>query len=94
MAILLGRRLGSDEILSAISDEGINEVYGPSDARLDRLAAIKVPPAHLASRSELRERFEREAQAIASLNHPHICTLCDIAGALNWRETKYGDART
>jgi serine/threonine protein kinase len=48
------------------------------DTRLERIVAIKVLPTHLAERSELRERFERDARTIASLNHPHICTLHDI----------------
>ena len=77
MAILLGRRLGPYEILSAIGAGGMGEVYKARDTRLERIVAIKVLPAHLADRPELRERFEREAKTIASLNHPHICTLYD-----------------
>src|SRR6202049_4665515 len=56
----------------------MGEVYKARDTRLDRIVAIKVLPAHLADRAELRERFEREARTIASLNHSHICTLHDI----------------
>ena len=78
MAILPGRRLGPYEILSAIGAGGMGEVYKARDTRLDRIVAIKVLPVHLADRSELRERFEREARTIASMNHPHICTLHDI----------------
>jgi Tol biopolymer transport system component len=78
MAILPGRRLGPYEILSAIGAGGMGEVYRARDTRLDRTVAIKVLPTHLADRSELRERFEREARTIASLNHPHICVLHDI----------------
>jgi len=77
MAILPGRRLGPYEILSAIGAGGMGEVYKARDARLERIVAIKVLPAHLADRAELRERFDREAKTIASLNHPHICTLYD-----------------
>src|ERR1700694_5306631 len=77
MPILPGRRLGPYEILSAIGAGGMGEVYKARDTRLDRIVAIKVLPSHLADRSELRERFEREAKTIASLNHPHICTLYD-----------------
>jgi serine/threonine protein kinase/Tol biopolymer transport system component len=77
MAILPGRRLGPYEILTAIGAGGMGEVYKARDIRLDRIVAIKVLPAHLADRAELRERFEREAKSIASLNHPHICTLHD-----------------
>src|SRR5712672_2473946 len=78
MAILLGKRLGPFEILSSIGAGGMGEVYKARDTRLDRIVAIKVLPTHLADRSDLRERFEREARTIASLNHPHICTLFDI----------------
>src|ERR1700691_5174172 len=77
MAILPGKRLGPYEILSAIGAGGMGEVYKARDTRLDRIVAIKVLPTHLADRAELRERFEREAKTIASLNHPHICTLYD-----------------
>jgi serine/threonine protein kinase len=78
MTILPGKRLGPHEILSSIGAGGMGEVYRARDTRLDRIVAIKVLPVHLANRSELRERFEREARTIASLNHPHICTLHDI----------------
>jgi eukaryotic-like serine/threonine-protein kinase len=77
MPILPGRRLGPYEILSAIGAGGMGEVYRARDTRLDRIVAIKVLPTHLADRSELRDRLEREAKTIASLNHPHICTLYD-----------------
>src|ERR1700730_4586529 len=78
MPILPGRRLGPFEILSNIGAGGMGEVYKARDTRLDRLVAIKILSAHLADRAELRERFEREAKAIYSLNHPHICTLYDV----------------
>ncbi len=78
MALASGTRLGPHEILSAIGAGGMGEVYKGRDTRLNRIVAIKVLPTHLADRSESRERFEREARTIASLNHPHICTLFDI----------------
>jgi serine/threonine protein kinase len=56
----------------------MGEVYKAKDTRLNRTVAIKVLPAHLSDRPELRERFEREAKAVASLNHPNICTLYDV----------------
>jgi serine/threonine protein kinase len=77
MPILPGRRLGPYEILSEIGAGGMGEVYKARDTRLDRIVAIKILPAHLADRAELRERFDREAKTIAGLNHPHICTLHD-----------------
>ena len=73
-----GTKLGPHEILSLLGAGGMGEVYKARDSRLDRLVAIKILPAHLADRPELRERFEREARAIASLKHPHICVLYDV----------------
>jgi serine/threonine protein kinase len=78
MAILPGARLGPYEILSAVGAGGMGEVYRARDTRLERTVAIKILPGHLADRPNLRERFEREAKTIASLNHPHICTLYDV----------------
>jgi len=78
LAILAGKRLGPYEILSAIGAGGMGEVYRARDTRLERIVAVKILPDHLSDRAELRERFEREARTIASLNHPHICVLHDI----------------
>src|SRR5579863_1294400 len=78
MAIIPGTRLGSYEVVAQIGAGGMGEVYRARDTRLDRIIAIKVLPAHLADNPELRERFEREARTVASLNHPHICTLFDV----------------
>ena len=73
-----GDKLGPYEILSPIGAGGMGEVYKARDTRLDRTVAIKVLPDHIAKREDLRARFEREAHTVASLNHPHICTLHDI----------------
>ena len=78
MALAAGTRLGAYEILSLIGSGGMGEVYRAVDRRLDRTVAIKVLPAELATDPQLRDRFEREARAISSLNHPHICVLHDI----------------
>ena len=78
MALSPGTRLGPYEILAAIGAGGMGEVYRANDTRLDRTVAIKVLPSHLSSNPDLRQRFEREARAVSSLNHPHICTLHDI----------------
>ena len=56
----------------------MGEVYKAKDTRLDRTVAIKVLPSHVARNPDVRRRFEREARAVSSLNHPHICTLHDI----------------
>jgi len=78
MALSAGAKLGPYEILSPIGAGGMGEVYKARDTRLDRFVAIKVLPEHIAKREDLRQRFEREARAVASLNHPHICVLHDI----------------
>jgi len=78
MSLGPGARLGPYEILSALGAGGMGEVYRARDTRLDRTVAIKVLPAHVSGDLVLRERFEREARAIAALNHPHICTLHDV----------------
>ncbi|MCL4797285.1 MAG: protein kinase [Bryobacteraceae bacterium] len=74
----MGDKFGPYTILSAIRAGGMGEVYKARDTRLDRTVAIKVLPEHIAKREEVRARFEREARAVASLNHPNICTLHDI----------------
>ena len=56
----------------------MGEVYKARDTRLERTVAIKVLPPHAASSADLKQRFEREAQTVASLKHPHICVLHDI----------------
>ncbi len=76
--LLSGRVLGSYQIISLLGAGGMGEVYRARDTRLDRIVAIKILPQQFANRPELRERFEREARAIASLNHPNICVLHDV----------------
>jgi eukaryotic-like serine/threonine-protein kinase len=72
MALAPGTRLGPYEILSALGAGGMGEVWKARDTRLNRLVAIK------ASHSRFSERFEREALAIAAVNHPHVCSLYDV----------------
>jgi serine/threonine protein kinase len=78
MALTSGTRLGPYEILAPLGAGGMGEVYRARDTRLDRTVAIKILPSHLSENPILRQRFEREAKAISSLNHPHICVLHDI----------------
>ena len=73
-----GTRLGPYEITGAIGAGGMGEVYRARDTRLERIVAVKVLSPRLADNPASRERFEREARTIASLNHPHICVLHDI----------------
>ena len=70
MAMQPGDKLGPYEIVSAIG--GMGEVYKARDTRLDRTVAVKT------SKTEFSERFEREARAVAALNHPNICQLYDV----------------
>ena len=67
-----GDRLGAYEVLAFIGAGGMGEVYKARDTRLERHVALKV------SKADFGERFEREARAVAALNHPHICTLHDV----------------
>src|SRR5262245_3452660 len=78
MPLSAGVRLGPYEIVAAIGAGGMGEVYKAKDTRLDRTVAIKVLPADLATDPERSGRFEREARAIAALDHPHICALHDV----------------
>ena len=56
----------------------MGEVYRARDTRLDRTVAVKILPSHLSENPEAKQRFEREARAISSLNHPYICVLHDV----------------
>ena len=78
MPLQPGTTLGPYEILSPLGAGGMGEVYKARDSRLDRIVAIKVLPEHVAADPDLKQRFEREAKTISSLNHRHICTLHDI----------------
>jgi serine/threonine protein kinase len=78
MALTSGTKLGPYEIQSPLGAGGMGEVYRARDTRLERTVAIKILPSHLSSNPEAKQRFEREARAISSLNHPNICTLHDV----------------
>ncbi len=72
MSLSVGEKLGPYEILEPIGKGGRGEVWKARDTRLDRIVAIKT------SKQQFSERFEREARAVAALNHPNICTLHDV----------------
>src|SRR3984957_4394574 len=78
MTLASGTKLGPYEIQSPLGAGGMGEVYRARATRLDRPVAIKILPHHLSSNPDLKQRFEREARAISSLNHPRICTLHDV----------------
>ncbi len=78
MSLTNGTRLGPYEIVEPLGEGGMGEVYRAKDTRLGREVAVKVLPQHLSMNAEVRARFEREAKAISSLSHPHICALFDV----------------
>src|SRR5216683_706544 len=78
MPLAPGTHLGPYEIASPLGSGGMGEVYRARDTRLERTVAIKILPAKFSSDPVRKQRFEREAKTISSLNHPHICVLHDI----------------
>src|SRR5262245_50193021 len=78
MSLAAGSRLGPYEVLAPLGAGGMGEVYRARDTRLGREVAIKVLPPALSSDPERLRRFEREARAASSLNHPNIVTIYDI----------------
>jgi serine/threonine protein kinase len=81
MPLAPGTRLGPYEVTAQIGVGGMGEVYRGRDATLNRDVAIKVLPAALASDTERLARFKREAQVLASLNHPNIAHVYGFEGA-------------
>jgi Tol biopolymer transport system component len=78
MGLATGTKLGPYEIQSPLGAGGMGEVYRARDTRLERTVAIKILPAQFSSDPVRKQRFEREAKTISSLNHPHICVLYDV----------------
>ena len=73
-----GTRLGPYELTGPLGQGGMGEVYKATDTRLNRTVAIKILPPRISDDGEFKARFEREAQTIAGMNHPNICTLHDV----------------
>jgi len=96
MQLAPGTRLGPYEVVSPLGSGGMGEVYRGRDTRLDRTVAIKVLSTEFSADPDLRRRFEREARAISSLNHPHICTLYDIGrqDQIDYLVLEYLEGRT
>ncbi len=96
MGLTAGTKLGPYEVQSPLGAGGMGEVYRALDTRLDRTVAIKILPEHLSENSEARQRFEREARTISSLNHPNICTLHDIGdqGGVHFLVMEYLEGET
>ena len=85
MPLSPGARLGPYEIAAPLGAGGMGEVYRAKDTRLDRTVAVKILASHLSASPELKQRFDREARTVSSLNHPHVCQLHDI-GSQNGTE--------
>src|SRR5256884_673508 len=75
MALGPGARLGPYEVIAAIGAGGMGEVYRARDTKLNRDVALKILPVTFASDPDRLARFHREAQVLASLNHPHIAAI-------------------
>src|SRR6266481_3289360 len=78
MPLAPGAKLGPYEILTPLGAGGMGEVYRARDTRLERTVAVKILPEQLSNDPVRKQRFEREAKTISSLNHPHICVLHDV----------------
>src|SRR3954463_5785783 len=78
MALSVGSRLGTYEIIAGIGAGGMGEVYRARDAKLDRDVALKVLPSALSADPSALSRFEREAKAVAALSHPNILSIFDF----------------
>jgi len=78
MAFSAGTRIGPYEIVSPLGAGGMGVVYRARDPRLDRTVAIKVLSSSTAADPSFHERFTREARALSSLEHPHICSVYDV----------------
>jgi serine/threonine protein kinase len=78
MTLSTGARLGPSEVVSLVGSGGMGEVYRARDTRLERDVAVKVLPPHRIDTAQARDRFQREARAVAALQHPNICTIHDV----------------
>src|SRR3984885_8675738 len=78
MALVPGTKLGLYEIQTSLGAGGMGEVYRATDSKLGRDVALKVLPPDMARDPERLARFQREARAVAALNHPHIVTIFSV----------------
>ena len=81
MPLTPSTKLGAYQILESIGSGGMGEVYVAEDPKLSRKVALKVLPPEMAARPERLMRFEREAKAVAALNHPNIVTIHSVEEA-------------
>src|SRR3954447_10374405 len=85
MALTIGIQLGSHEITALLGKGGMGEVYRARDAKLKREVAIKILPEEFSRDNDRVSRFQREAELLASLNHPNIAGIYDVQEAQNTR---------
>ena len=76
-------RLGRYEVVGPLGAGGMGEMYRATDTGLDRTVAVKVLPSHVAADPAMRDRFEREARAVAGLSHPNLCTLHEVGTTMS-----------
>src|SRR5215467_5805276 len=81
MALTIGSQLGSHEITALLGEGGMGEVYRARDTKLKREVAIKILPEEFSRDSDRASRFQREAEVLASLNHPNIAAIYDLEEA-------------
>ena len=81
MPLAARTRLGVFEILAPLGKGGMGEVYRAKDTKLEREVAVKILPEEMAHRPDRMARFEREAKTLSQLQHPNVCTLCDVGSA-------------
>src|SRR5215467_3486550 len=96
MRLAAGTKLGPYQIIASVGAGGMGEVYSARDLRLDRTVAVKVLSAREIGDPSAKERFNREARVISSLNHPHICHLYDVGeqDGLSYLVMEYLDGQT
>src|SRR5262249_27200305 len=85
MALTIGTQLGSHEITALLGKGGMGEVYRARDLKLKREVAIKILPEEFARDADRLSRFQREAEVLASLNHPNIAGIHDLVDAKGFR---------
>src|ERR1700747_576223 len=78
MSLAAGTKLGPYEVVATLGAGGMGEVYRARDPRLGRDVAIKILPEHFTADPDRGARFQREAQVLASLNHPNIAVIHDV----------------
>jgi len=89
MTLVTGSKLGPYEIVAPLGAGGMGEVYRARDTRLGRDVAVKILPAEFSADPIRKQRFEREAKTISSLNHPHICVLHDTRASERQRRAAF-----